>query len=75
MDVLADIWPLLIMMLATGVVGGILAGLLGVGGGIVIVPVLELALTFLKVEPSIRMHIAVATSLMTIMIHDTETNL
>jgi uncharacterized protein len=29
-------------MLLTGLVGGVLAGLLGVGGGIVIVPVLEI---------------------------------
>lgn len=53
-------------MLLTGVVGGILAGLLGVGGGIVIVPMLEFALGVIGVDPSIRMHIAVATSLATI---------
>ena len=53
-------------MLLTGLVGGILAGLLGVGGGIVIVPMLELALQWLGVDASIRMHIAVATSLATI---------
>ena len=50
-------------MLATGCVAGVLAGLFGVGGGIVIVPVLELALGFLGVDAAIRMHIAVATSL------------
>lgn len=55
--------PLILMMLATGIVGGVLAGLLGVGGGIVIVPVLELALGILGVDPAIRMHVAVATSL------------
>lgn len=54
------------LMLATGVVGGVLAGLLGVGGGIVIVPVLEFALSILGVDPAIRMHVAVATSLATI---------
>jgi uncharacterized membrane protein YfcA len=53
-------------MLFTGVVGGILAGLLGVGGGIVIVPMMEFALGFVGTDPSIRMHIAVATSLATI---------
>ena len=50
-------------MLATGCVAGVLAGLFGIGGGIVIVPVLELALGFIGVDPAIRMHIAVATSL------------
>jgi uncharacterized membrane protein YfcA len=54
------------MMLLTGAIGGILAGLLGVGGGIVIVPVLELVLTALGVDASVRMHVTVATSLATI---------
>ena len=53
-------------MLATGCVAGTLAGLFGIGGGIVIVPVLEGVLGVLGVDPSIRMHIAVATSLATI---------
>ncbi len=57
-------WLILgLAMLATGCVAGVLAGLFGIGGGIVIVPVLELALGFLGVDPAIRMHIAVATSL------------
>ena len=45
---------------------GILAGLLGVGGGIVIVPVLFHIFSGLDVDPSIRMHLAVGTSLATI---------
>jgi uncharacterized membrane protein YfcA len=53
-------------MLVTGGIGGILAGLLGIGGGIVIVPVMEAALTYLGVDEAIRMHVAVATSLATI---------
>ncbi len=53
-------------MLATGCVAGVLAGLFGIGGGIVIVPVLEGALGVLGVDPAIRMHVAVATSLATI---------
>lgn len=55
-------------MLSTGLVGGVVAGLLGVGGGIVIVPVLEVALSILRVDPSIRMHVAVATSQATIVL-------
>ena len=50
-------------MLATGCVAGVMAGLFGIGGGIVIVPVLEFTLGFLGVDPAIRMHVAVATSL------------
>lgn len=53
-------------MLVTGGVAGILAGLFGIGGGIVIVPILETTLGFLGVDPAIRMHVAVATSLATI---------
>lgn len=60
-------WLILgVAMLATGMVAGVLAGLFGIGGGIVIVPVLETALGFLGVDPAIRMHVAVGTSLATI---------
>jgi uncharacterized membrane protein YfcA len=57
---------LVAVMLATGVIAGLLAGLFGIGGGIVIVPVLEAALSWYGVDPAIRMHVAVATSLATI---------
>lgn len=60
-------WLILgVAMLATGAVAGVLAGLFGIGGGIVIVPVLETALGFIGVDPAIRMHVAVGTSLATI---------
>lgn len=61
-----DLLTLTAMMLLTGGVGGLLAGLLGVGGGIVIVPVLDLVLASMGVDSSVRMHVAVATSLATI---------
>ncbi|MBN7796243.1 sulfite exporter TauE/SafE family protein [Parahaliea mediterranea] len=63
-----ELLPLAVAMLATGVAAGVLAGLLGVGGGIVIVPVLEITLGVMGVDPAIRMHIAVATSLSTIIL-------
>jgi uncharacterized membrane protein YfcA len=60
-------WLVLVAtMLVTGAFAGVLAGLFGIGGGVVIVPVLEAALGFLGVDPAIRMHVAVATSLATI---------
>ena len=60
-------WLILgVAMLATGTVAGVLAGLFGIGGGIVIVPVLEATLGFVGVDPAIRMHVAVGTSLATI---------
>lgn len=56
------------ILLGVGAMAGTLAGLLGVGGGIVIVPVLywltEAGL--LDVAPDVAMHFAVATSLCTI---------
>jgi len=58
--------PLICLMLVTGLVSGVMAGLMGIGGGIIIVPVLEFSLGFIGVDPEIRMHVAVATSLMTI---------
>ena len=50
-------------MLGSGIIAGVLAGLLGVGGGIVIVPVLEWVFELLGVPAAIRMHLAVGTSL------------
>ncbi|MBT8079102.1 MAG: sulfite exporter TauE/SafE family protein [Gammaproteobacteria bacterium] len=54
---------LALAMLAAGGVAGLLAGLFGIGGGVVVVPIMELALAFFGVDAAIRMHIAVATSL------------
>lgn len=54
-------------LLATGLVAGIIAGLLGVGGGIVIVPVLYYMFSALDVDPNVLMHVAVGTSLATIL--------
>ena len=53
-------------MAATGLVSGTLAGLLGVGGGIVIVPLLFNVFPFFGIAESIQMKLAVATSLATI---------
>ena len=63
MDIVLNLLPFAAVMLVTGVVAGILAGLLGIGGGIVIVPVLELGLSFYGIDAALRMHIAIGTSL------------
>lgn len=55
-------------LLATGFVTGIIAGLLGVGGGIVIVPVFYYVLPLIGVADSVTMHLAVGTSLATIIV-------
>lgn len=51
---------------ATGLFSGLLAGLFGVGGGIVIVPVLFYILPLFEVPEATQMKVAVATSLATI---------
>ena len=53
-------------LVIAGVVGGLVAGMLGVGGGIVIVPVLYHVLDLMGIDPNVRMHLAVGTSLATI---------
>jgi len=54
------------VLIGVGLFAGILAGLLGVGGGIVIVPALYLLFNYLKISPEVLMHLAVGTSLATI---------
>ncbi|MGI9290327.1 MAG: sulfite exporter TauE/SafE family protein, partial [Gammaproteobacteria bacterium] len=59
------IWLVPLLLLA-GALAGVLAGLLGVGGGIVIVPALYHIFSYLDVSDEVRMHLAVGTSLATI---------
>lgn len=61
-----DLVTLVLGLIVTGCCGGFLAGLLGVGGGIVIVPVLVHVLEYFGIDSAIRMQVAVATSLATI---------
>lgn len=63
---LQTLLPLAAVAAASGVAGGILAGLLGVGGGIVIVPALYFALSLTGMEAALTMQVAVGTSLATI---------
>ncbi|MEM9631701.1 MAG: sulfite exporter TauE/SafE family protein [Pseudomonadota bacterium] len=66
---------LALSLLVTGVVAGIIAGLLGVGGGIVIVPVLYYMFTALNIDQNVLMHVAVGTSLATILATGTSSTL
>ncbi|MDB1124059.1 sulfite exporter TauE/SafE family protein [Vibrio algarum] len=66
MNEIIQVLPVIFALLATGVVAGLLAGLLGVGGGIVIVPVLFYLFQLFDVSPISAMLIATATSLATI---------
>ena len=55
-----------LLYLLVGVFAGVLAGLFGIGGGLVIVPVLIFTFIATDVSPDILTHIAVATSLASI---------
>ena len=54
---------LLAALVGAGVVAGLLAGLFGIGGGAVLVPVFFQLYGFVGVEEAARMHLAVGTSL------------
>ena len=58
----------IILYLSTGAIAGILAGLLGIGGGLFIVPVLLYLLPYSGIESQQLMSICVATSLATIVV-------
>jgi len=59
----ADLLMLVVALLGAGLVTGLLAGMFGVGGGAVIVPVLYSIFGFLNVPEDVRMHLCVGTSL------------
>jgi len=66
MDVAHSTNELILLALAligAGVATGFLAGLLGVGGGAIITPVLYEVFSILGISSTVRMHLAVGTSL------------
>jgi uncharacterized membrane protein YfcA len=52
-----------VAIIAGGLVSGVLAGLFGIGGGAVLVPVLYEVFGFIGVPEDIRMHLCIGTSL------------
>jgi len=65
MELIAEHWTLLISLIGAGLFAGLAAGLFGIGGGAVIVPVLYFLLSGLGFDETAQ-HVAVATSLATI---------
>lgn len=63
LELISTYWPFVLGLAATGVVSGIAAGLLGIGGGAIIVPALAAALSLMGYDSDVVQHIAVGTSL------------
>ena len=63
MGIFEQLYPHLLPLFITGLISGFLAGLLGVGGGIVIVPILSYLLEVTGLHTQTPMHVALASSL------------
>lgn len=57
-----------IIYLISGAFAGFIAGLFGIGGGLIVVPILCIVFTQLHYDPAIIMHMAIGTSLSTMII-------
>ncbi len=60
-------WSLIAQLLLLGCVTGFLAGLLGIGGGMLLVPFIAIVLTMKEFPPLLVVKMAIATSLATIL--------
>ncbi|GAJ75828.1 hypothetical protein JCM18905_1604 [Vibrio sp. JCM 18905] len=59
---------LFLLLLALGAFVGVMAGLLGIGGGLIVVPALLYLLPLAGISPEMSMHMALATSLASIIV-------
>lgn len=60
---ISQVIPFLTVLVIAGLVAGLLAGVFGIGGGAVLVPVFYQMFGELGVDESVRMHLSVGTSL------------
>ena len=68
MDVIVANWPLIVSLLGAGLVAGLAAGLFGIGGGAIIVPVLIILFEDVLGFTETGSHVAIGTSLATIIL-------
>lgn len=66
-----DLLPMLLLLLAIGAFAGVVSGLLGVGGGIILVPAFYYAFSALGYGSETLMRVCIATSLATIIVTST----
>lgn len=62
------LWQQFAIYLLTGCLSGVLAGLFGIGGGMIIVPALIVVFTWLQVDPAVLTQLAVGSSLAAIVV-------
>jgi len=58
-----EIISLLGILVATGLIAGLAAGIMGIGGGAVLVPIFFQIFNYLGIDPSVSMHLSVGSSL------------
>lgn len=63
-QLIAEYWFLVVALLAGGVAMGIAAGLLGIGGGGILVPILYEVFGHIGIADEIRLHLSVGTALL-----------
>jgi len=62
MSTLPDLVFFAVLLVVSGALAGLLAGLLGIGGGAVLVPVFYQVFGYVGIDPAVIMHLAVGTS-------------